>query len=200
MTLYSRGEETRSTILHTALELFSQNGYDATSVAEICQRAGTSKGAFYHHFPSKQDLFLSLMETWLDEIDGMFQSAGAAAEDIPQALENMAGFSGGIFDALEGGFPILLEFWTQSSRQPAFWEKAVEPYRKYLAFFAEMIDTGKKEGAFAEGIDSQLAARIVMAVAMGLMLQATFDPASAEWQEVTRSGIKILMKGMRSKA
>jgi len=197
MANYSRGEETRNTILHTALELFSRNGYDATSVAEICQRAKMSKGAFYHHFPSKLDLFLALMATWLDEVDGMFQTAGATAEDIPQALENMAGFSGGIFEVLEGGFPILLEFWTQASRQPAIWKRAVEPYRKYLSFFAGVIQTGKEEGAFDDDLDPELSARLLMAVAMGLLLQASFDPEGVNWQEVTRSGIKMLMSGMR---
>lgn len=197
MTSYSRGDETRQIILHTALELFSLNGYDATSVAEICDGAKVSKGAFYHHFPSKSDLFLALMATWLDEVDGKFMLAGQAAQDIPQALIEMAGASGEFYAALEGGFPILLEFWTQASRQPAFWEKAVEPYRKYLAFFAELIETGKAQGAFRESLDADLAARILVAVAMGLLLQASFDPRGADWQDVTRSGIDLFLDSMR---
>ncbi|HPX96273.1 MAG TPA: TetR/AcrR family transcriptional regulator [Brevefilum fermentans] len=51
MTNLVRGADTRQSILDTALSLFSKNGYDATSVAEICQQAQISKGAFYHHFP-----------------------------------------------------------------------------------------------------------------------------------------------------
>ena len=50
-----RGEETRSRILDAAQGCFVQHGYDATGVAEICRSAGLSKGAFYHHFPSKLD-------------------------------------------------------------------------------------------------------------------------------------------------
>jgi AcrR family transcriptional regulator len=198
MSYYSRGVETRNIILHHSLELFSSNGYDATSVAEICKRAKVSKGAFYHHFPSKQDLFLALMTTWLDEVDGMFQSASDLAHNVPEALESMALISGGIFEALEGGFPILLEFWTQASRQPAIWERAVAPYRRYLDFFAGIFQAGIDEGAFEEKIDPQMASQILMAVAMGLLLQATFDPASANWQEVTQFGIKLMMNGMRS--
>jgi hypothetical protein len=36
-----------------------------------------------------------------------------------------------------------------------------------------------------------------MAVAMGLLLQASFDPDGADWQEVTRSGIKMILSGLR---
>jgi AcrR family transcriptional regulator len=193
----SRGEETRSKILHTALELFSKNGYDATSVAEICHKVKVSKGAFYHHFPSKQDLFLALMAGWLGELDGMLQAATMSAEDVPQAIENMAGISGSLFDALEGGFPILLEFWTQANRQPEIWQRAVEPYRNYLSYFAEVIRNGKSQGTFAEDLDAELSARLLLGVVMGLLLQASFDPEGADWQEVTRSGIKLLLNGMR---
>jgi AcrR family transcriptional regulator len=60
-----RGEETRSHILDVAGELFAERGYDATSVAGICARAGVTKGAFYHHFKSKQAVFLELRDRWL---------------------------------------------------------------------------------------------------------------------------------------
>lgn len=197
MTLTSRGVETQNAILNSALELFSKNGYDATSVAEICSKANVSKGAFYHHFSSKQDLFLALMRIWLNDVEGLFQSVSIGTANIPQIFENMAAISGGIFDALEGGFPILLEFWTQANRQPAVWQRAVEPYRQFLEYFTELIQTGIYEGAFKKSLDPEVSARVLTSVAMGLLLQATFDPQGADWQEVTRSGIGLLLAGMR---
>ncbi len=193
----SRSEETRSKILHIALELFSKNGYDATGVAEICKRAKVSKGAFYYHFPSKQDLFLALMTDWLGALDANMQVASASAQDIPQAIENMADASGEVFEVLQDGFPILLEFWTQASRQPEIWRKVVEPYRKYLSYFADVIQLGIDQQAFREDLDPEMTSRFLTAIVMGLLLQATFDPEGADWQEVTRSGIKILLNSMR---
>jgi len=198
MTLTSRGVETQNAILNSALELFSKNGYDATSVADICSKANVSKGAFYHHFSSKQDLFLALMGIWLNDVIALFQSVSVGTANIPQIFENMAAISGGIFDALESGFPILLEFWTQANRQPAVWQRAVEPYRQFLEYFTELIQTGIYEGAFKKSLDPEVSARVLTSVAMGLLLQATFDPQGADWQEVTRSGIGLLLAGMRS--
>jgi AcrR family transcriptional regulator len=177
--------------------LFSKNGYDATGVAEICKRAKVSKGAFYYHFPSKQDLFLALLADWLGALDVNLQVASASAQDIPQAIENMADASGEVFEDLQDGFPILLEFWTQANRQPEIWRKVVEPYRKYLSYFADVIQLGIDQQAFREDLDPEMTSRFLTAIVMGLLLQATFDPEGTDWQEVTRSGIKILLNSMR---
>ncbi len=197
MAHHPRGIDTRNTILETSLSLFSQNGYDATSVAQICHDAQVSKGAFYHHFASKQELFLVLMESWLANVTGLVEIAGERAESVPEALAHMGAISGSLFAALEDGFPILLEFWTQASRQPLVWEKAVAPYRQYLNFFTKMMQTGIDEGAFDPSADPEAAARTLTAMVMGLLLQAAFEPGGAQWQDVTQQGITMLINGLR---
>ena len=64
-----RSEETRARIMDAAVRRFSISGYDAASVDDICAEAGVSKGAFYHHYPTKQAIFLALMQGWLGMID-----------------------------------------------------------------------------------------------------------------------------------
>ena len=199
MTNLARGADTRQSILDVSLNLFTKNGYDATSEAEICQQAGVSKGAIYHHFASIQALFLALMETWLETVDDFFQLAHQSSETVPQLLENMAALSGGLFDALEGGFPILLEFWTQASRHPAVWEKAVAPYQRYLDMYAGMIQSGSDEGSFNLEINPEHAARILTSMVMGLLLQAAFDPDGTNWQDVTLFGLKTMIDGLENK-
>jgi TetR/AcrR family transcriptional repressor of nem operon len=46
----------RDKIVAAAIDLFRRNGYVATTVDEICAAAGVTKGAFFHHFESKEDL------------------------------------------------------------------------------------------------------------------------------------------------
>ncbi|NQX47303.1 TetR/AcrR family transcriptional regulator [Paenibacillus tritici] len=58
----SDGEETKSRILHNASSLFAQKGYGAVSMNEVCLAAKVSKGSLYHHFPSKDELFLHVVE------------------------------------------------------------------------------------------------------------------------------------------
>jgi len=59
------------------------------------------------------------------------------------------------------------------------------------------MESGIEEGDLDEDLDPQFAARILMAIAMGLLLQASFDPNGADWQEITRSGIKTILNGLR---
>jgi len=198
MVVNSRGVETHENILNVSLSLFTQNGYDATSVSEICQCAHISKGAFYHHFPSKQDLFLALMTSWINEVSDSFRASVEASENIPQAMETIAAQSRVLYDAVEGGFPILLEFWRQANNDPAIWQQAIAPYRRFLQFFADAIETGIQAGDFDGSLDADKTARLLMAVAMGLLLQASFDPEYEGWQEVTQSGIKLILDNMRT--
>ncbi|HEY1740323.1 MAG TPA: helix-turn-helix domain-containing protein, partial [Acidimicrobiia bacterium] len=58
----SRARDTRGEILAVASELFTDKGYDATSLREIAERLGITKAALYYHFPSKEDILRALLE------------------------------------------------------------------------------------------------------------------------------------------
>jgi AcrR family transcriptional regulator len=55
-----RGDQTRQAIVAAALALFAERGFAATSVQDIADQAGVTKGAFYHHFDSKNAVFLEI--------------------------------------------------------------------------------------------------------------------------------------------
>jgi TetR/AcrR family transcriptional repressor of nem operon len=58
----------RERILESATELILNQGFAATSVDSICERAGASKGSFYHFFKSKGDLGAGVLEAWFERI------------------------------------------------------------------------------------------------------------------------------------
>jgi AcrR family transcriptional regulator len=58
----AQGDATRLALLATARELFGERGYAATSIEEVAARAGVTKGAVYHHFGGKADLFQEVYE------------------------------------------------------------------------------------------------------------------------------------------
>lgn len=57
-----QSDVTRGTLLSVARELFTERGYAATSTTEIADKAGVTRGALYHHFAAKDDLFRAVFE------------------------------------------------------------------------------------------------------------------------------------------
>jgi len=196
MSAQRRGEATRERILQAAQECFAGHGYDATGVAEICRRAGVTKGGFYHHFPSKQALFLRLLENWLSGLDALLQATRDQAATVPEALLQMTGMVRQVFQAASGQLPMFLEFWNRAARDPAIWQATVAPYRRYRAFFAAMIEAGIAEGTLRP-VDPELAAQLIVSVAVGLVLQGLLDPHGADWGQVVQESMRMLLDNLK---
>jgi AcrR family transcriptional regulator len=193
--MQQRSEETRNHILEAATQLFSKTGYDATGVAEICQAAGVSKGAFYHHFPTKQAVFIELLNTYLNGIESGFNLMRQETHDVPQVILQMAELVGSLFQTADIHLPIFLEFWTQANHDPHIWEAAIAPYRRYQSYFTAMIQEGIDEGSL-QPMDAQLAARVLVSLAVGLLMQSLFDPNITDWKREARQSMELLMNGI----
>jgi AcrR family transcriptional regulator len=190
-----RSEETRHHILDTATRLFSKNGYDATGVAEICAASGVSKGAFYHHFPSKQAVFFELLNSYLNGIDSGFKLMRQEDKGVPQAILQMAGLVGTLFQSDDIHLPIFIEFWTRANHDPLVWEAAIAPYRRYQSYFAALIQEGIDEGSI-QPVDAQLAARVLVSLGLGMLMQSLFDPEITDWRTEATQSTELLMNGI----
>lgn len=190
-----RSDETRNRILEAANLLFSKHGYDATGVAEICQEAGVSKGAFYHHYPSKHTVFLDAMDSWLSGLNQGMNLTRQEIKDIPQAILKMADMAGGIFETADVRISIFLEFWVQAYRDPSIWQSVIAPYRHYQGYFANLIREGIAQGSLRQ-VDPDQASRALVSLAMGLIMQALFDPNGADWQSETHESVALVLEGL----
>jgi TetR/AcrR family transcriptional repressor of nem operon len=77
-------------LLDAALDLIRAKGYAATSVDDICHRAGVTKGSFFHHFKSKDDMALSAVAHWRTMTEGLF--AGAPYHEAQDPLDRLLGY------------------------------------------------------------------------------------------------------------
>ena len=195
--MQQRSEETRSRILGSAIKLFSARGFNAASVADICKDAGISKGAFYHHFESKQALFLALLDVWLQTIDNAIEAS--KDKTVPETFMLITEAFPFIFETAGEGLPMFLEFWLQASRDEKIWQASIAPYRRYQKHFTSLIKKGVDEGSFVK-VDPELTARMIVSMAMGLLIQSLLDPKGAKWEKTAREITKMMMDTLLRKS
>ena len=80
----------RGKLLEAALSTIREKGYAATSVDELCTRAGVTKGAFFHHFPSKNSLAVAATNRWSELSSALFATAPYHRFDDP--LDRILGY------------------------------------------------------------------------------------------------------------
>jgi AcrR family transcriptional regulator len=195
-TMQTRSQKTRSRILQAALICISKSGFEAASVADICREAEVSKGAFYHHFPTKQAVFFALLNSWLESLDEQMSLARQGARDAPGALIEMARLMEGVFRQASQNLPLFMEIWTRAIRDPAVRSTLIAPYQRYQAYFQALLQQGIDEGSF-RNLEADPASRALLSLAVGLLLQSLLDPSPTDWAGVTQTGIRIFVDGLR---
>lgn len=99
----ARTNTARDKILNVALDVIRAKGYAATSVDDLCAAAGVTKGAFFHHFDSKDELGVAAAEHWSTVTSHLFADAPYHRHDDP--LERVMAYIAFRRDILEGELP-----------------------------------------------------------------------------------------------
>jgi hypothetical protein len=116
-------------------------------------------------------------------------------ETVPETLITMTNLLPGVFATAENHLPMFLEFWLQASRDETVWKAIIAPYRHYQERFSKLIQAGMNEGSL-KPVDPQVAAQVIVSLAVGLVLQGVLDPHGSDWEKAARESIRILMNGL----
>jgi AcrR family transcriptional regulator len=82
-----RGQETREQLVAIATRLFTDRGYEGTSIEAVLAEAAVSRGALYHHYNGKEALFTSVLHGVYDRIDNQLRQAARRETDALSALQ-----------------------------------------------------------------------------------------------------------------
>jgi len=83
---------TRESILAAAQRLFTERGFDGTSLRQIADAVGTTKAAVYYHFPAKEHLLLELTRPWLDAMSALVTEIRSSERDGCDAESTLAAY------------------------------------------------------------------------------------------------------------
>jgi AcrR family transcriptional regulator len=89
---------------------------------------------------------------------------------------------------------LWLDFWRYAVRDPVVWEATVAPYRRFEEMFAQWLAEAQQGGALPDE-DPLTAARVLLALAMGVLIQGMLLPDATDWAEVAYQGVLTLLRG-----
>lgn len=85
--------ESKTRLLNAALHVIRAKGYTATRIEDICEVAGLTKGSFFHHFESKEELALEAADYWGETTSLMFADAAyRALAELPDPLDRFLAY------------------------------------------------------------------------------------------------------------
>ncbi|MCX8094833.1 MAG: TetR/AcrR family transcriptional regulator [Caldisericia bacterium] len=166
-----KGEGTKKKIIEVATYLFNDNGYDKTSVQDICEKAGVSKGAFFHHFPTKEFLFLEILNEFLEKLEKRMIDIEKKSDNIPQAMIQMTKILEEIFIISEGKLTIFLEFMKQSEKNEEIMKNLSIQFKKYENYVENLIEKGKREGSIRDDINSKFFSSLIVSLSIGMIFR-----------------------------
>jgi hypothetical protein len=115
---------------------------------------------------------------------------------VPEGLLRMADMAQPVFTATDGRLPMFIEFWNEARHDEAVRKIMIDPYRQYRDYFSQIVQAGVKEGTL-KPVEPDMAAQVIVSLAVGLVLQSAFDPSGADWGKVTRNALQMLLEGLR---
>ena len=166
-------ETTRDRLVITALQLFSQKGYQSTSVADILAAAGANSGSLYHAFPTKQDLLVAVLETYRDGIVPMLLAP--AWEGVDDPIDRIFALLARYRQALEGsdclyGCPIGSLALELHEPDPQVREMLAENFDAWRAHLRACLEAARDR--LPAEVDTEALAAFVLTIMEGGVMQS----------------------------
>ena len=178
-TQAERRAATRRALLDAARSMFAEKGYHETAAEEIVRRAGVTRGALYHHYEDKKDLFRAVVDEMEGEIDEEIEAAERAQPDLPEAV--MAGYRAFVDAVLD---PEMRRTFFLDGPSVLGWEWREIDARHAVGKIEEGLESLIEEG-FVKPQPVRPLARLIN----GALLEAAFFVAASEDLEAARDEV-----------
>jgi TetR/AcrR family transcriptional regulator, transcriptional repressor for nem operon len=174
-------KDSRDHILATAFRLFFAKGFKEVTMAELVRESGLSKGAFYHYFESKADLFDAVLEKFLvsnmDQLSSRYDQGLSLRDNLKSLFGQSAGMVEQIRnsdDAASSGLFNYLLFLQRAMQKPGFRDRVIQFNRQYERGFALWISAAQVRGEIVRTLDPLVLARHLIGLMKGLTVMYSF--------------------------
>ena len=179
----------RDQILEIAVQVFIEQGYEATSVASLAARLGLSKSALYHHFASKEALLEVALDEALGGLEGVLRDAGdgSARDRLEQVLRGAVLV---LIDRL-AYVTLLLRVRGNSDVERA----ALERRRAFDREVTGLVQAAQAEGTVRADVDPSVATRLLFGMVNSIV--EWYRPSGGEGgAELARDVLAVALDGL----
>lgn len=193
-------DERRSEIFRAALAVFSDLGYDRATLSDVVERVGVSKGCLYHHFESKEQLFIELLRdkftSAVQADEEMVTATAGPKEDVLHALVER------IWRQLQepGQIELTKLAITELPKLPDtaryLFDEVVTRKREMMRKVLERGTPGPEMGQAEVETAAVVIPWMIMGVALGLHLCRGIDPSEISSERVGKAVAGVILQGV----
>jgi TetR/AcrR family acrAB operon transcriptional repressor len=192
---------TREQVLDAAEQVFRARGVGHASLAEVADAAGVTRGAIYHHFASKAELFEAMLARAEMPIDAAFEGSqlpvadplGAVRETAIKALLHLASC-----ERVQNIFEVAFLRCEYTDELAPVERRHLDERAQCLAFSRHLLDQAVERGQLPEDTDTQVASHALYAFIGGMMRDWVQAPASFELKTAAPQLVDLFLAGLKA--
>lgn len=169
-------EARRSEIIEAARSCFARKGFHETTLQDVLAESELSAGCVYNYFSSKEELILAAAEGrhWIEA--RMIADGLKAGDPVDGLLTVAEAFITAYLGSADLSRRIAVATWSESLHNPAVLTAVRRGLHGPLEQVVRLIERGQKTGRFRRDIDAEMAARTMIALLHGFVLQKLWNP------------------------
>ena len=189
-------DQRKDQILSAALNVVARKGYSDCRMDDIVAEAELSKGAIYWYYSSKKEIFLSLVNHWVNRFGVTLNHIVEKDHSASEQLKALFRFFLNAFEDNPAVFKAEMEFWALSSRDEDFRKKMNKVYHEFLNLIEGIIQRGVDSDEF-KNLDVKVTALSIMINIEGLVWLALFDSDGVTAKHYVDTITEFILAGLR---
>jgi AcrR family transcriptional regulator len=178
--------QTRERLLDAAMDVFKRLGYQKASLEAVAEAAGYTKGAVYSNFDTKGDLFLALLDRYV-EAEFSAQTKQFASMSLEESIDSLES----TFERQITSDPLWavlrIEFWLAASRDPEILRRVVAENESYRRLTGDLIDGMLAKAGRTAPFTGRELGILLNALATGFALQLQHEPDAIDPKLLVRA-------------
>lgn len=182
----------RAEIIEATFFCIALKGYSNITMQDIADSAGVSKGVIHYYFHNKEELFLSVFERLIKDLDSHL---GKKVDQAKTPPEKVRAIITAVFEKTRENKKfqvVLLDFWANSTKLPRLQEATANQYARYRHMAKKIIAEGVEKEYFKPCDPSRVASALIGLIE-GLTIQWIFDQSAFDLSRAQKMTDEIIM-------